>query len=143
MRCVSASARARFILKQRGAITFHPKEDACVMRDEDVLLRLRRKWSKDEEFRLLIGGLEKALSERDILIGQQRSYIQELEDSSSAASTKIEKLTIANKELKSQNKKLRNGDIVVVGLNEKITELRKTNKRLQLTISNLVSKLPK
>ena len=123
------------------------------MNDDEVLLKLRRKWTKDEEVALITAGLERQLSERDFEIGQLKSYICELEDKLAETKfyqtqvieplqKKIEHLNAINWQLTAENNTLTGGDIIAT-LNGKIAKQNKELKEKQLTINSLISRLPK
>ena len=123
------------------------------MTDDEVLLKLRRKWTKDEEVALITAGLERQLSERDFEVGQLKSYIHELEDKLAETKfyqtqvieplqKKIEHLNAINWQLTAENNTLTGGDIIAT-LNGKIAKQNKELKEKQLTINSLISRLPK
>ena len=123
------------------------------MNDDEVLLKLRRKWTKDEEVALITAGLERQLSERDFEVGQLKSYIHELEDKLAETKfyqtqvieplqKKIEHLNAINWQLTAENNTLTGGDIIAT-LNGKIAKQNKELKEKQLTINSLISRLPK
>tara|TARA_R110000868_G_scaffold22009_1_gene90811 strand:+ start:4558 stop:4911 length:354 start_codon:yes stop_codon:yes gene_type:complete len=103
------------------------------MTDAEILLKLRRKYSKDEEVKLIVKGLE-------FTIGEQKSYIHELEDKVNCINPDTKQLLTTILDLKKQNKSLRNGE-ELFKMNSKISEKNKHIKELQKSICDLIVKL--
>lgn len=94
---------------------------------EDVLIKLRRKYGKDE----LVASLIKENSEAKIELGKANSYIEELEDR-----LKTERVRIQNEFHNSTMKedKFKN-------LQKENSKLKKENSKKQETINELIGKI--
>ncbi len=92
------------------------------MKETEVLLKLRRKWSKDEEIAFMLQEYPKQLSEALTELGKLKSYVHELED--------------ANSRLKSENKELRDTRLDDE-VKKRLTNLESANKGLSLENSRL------
>lgn len=127
------------------------------MNEPEVLLKLRRKYTKDEEVQWLIQEERNKYINQGILVGEQKSYIHELEDllaqskkqladniagyirQIKALQAKNDSLAGKNKNLNDRYNALLNNDEnrkeveQIKALNKKISELRQT-------IGTLVSK---
>ena len=127
------------------------------MDEPEVLLKLHRKYSKDEEVQWLIQAERQKYIDQGVLIGQQKSYIHELEDARDELQRKLNSLDAeSKKEIKALNAKLvslqskqdtlskKYNDLLNSGSSAKIiADNRKLNKKiseLKSTISTLVSK---
>lgn len=90
----------------------------------DVLIRLRRIYSKDET----VSALSKKISELEIEIGKLKSYIDELEDGEQLAMLykKISNMEITEEKLRSDIKK-----ISEMNINKKMKSIMQANKALK------------
>ena len=91
--------------------------------EDNVLIRLKRKYSKDE----LVSGLIRQLSEKDVEIGKLKSEICELNYNLKNDGRLI------TKELKSESR--------FIQMSKQIKEINRKNVLLQKTNSDLVTKL--
>lgn len=119
------------------------------MHPDEILLRLKRKYSRDEEFKLIL----QELSEAKVLIGQYKSEVEHLnyllqsraeQPLTNHEKKELKKLQEKNQELIAANEtlrqQLRNSE-AGKNLTEKNQKLIKDNKSLRNDVKTLVNKI--
>ena len=119
------------------------------MDELEILLHLKRKYSKDEEVKFLVLATQQQLTEAHIKIGEQKSQIDELEyllvEIKALYNQQVSEMNSCkanNAILKIDNKKLRNGE-ETKQTREAMQKKDETIKKLNNTIGTLISKLAK